>query len=103
MHSLAQEIEGFSRNRLRKQCTRVTTVTGRTLLERISDGGVGQDQMEEIEAGGGCGFVEDKSLDLQVGIVRPFLLLGKCLFESYFWNFERNSISSLLVVTQINL
>lgn len=81
MHSLAQEIEGFSRNRLRKQCTRVTTVTGRKLLERRSDTG-GEDQVEELEEGGGCGFVEDKSLDLQVGVVRPFLLLGKCLFES---------------------
>eukprot|EP00066_Takifugu_rubripes_P002158 XP_003963887.2 PREDICTED: dual specificity protein phosphatase 19-like isoform X2 [Takifugu rubripes] len=76
MHSLAQEIEGFSRNRLRKQCTRVTTVTGRMLLERRSDGGEGQDQLEELEAGVGCGFVEDKSLDLQVGVVRPFLLLA---------------------------
>lgn len=83
MHSLAQEIEGFSRNRLRKQCTRVTTVTGRMLLERRSDGGEGQDELEDIEAGVGCGFVEDKSLDLQVGVVRPFLLLGEYLFESF--------------------
>ncbi|CAG06184.1 unnamed protein product, partial [Tetraodon nigroviridis] len=74
MHSLAQEIEGFSRNRLRKQCTRVTTATGRKLLERRSDGG--EDQVEELQEADGCGFVEDKSLDLQVGVVRPFLLLG---------------------------
>lgn len=80
MHSLAQEIEGFSRNRLRKQCTRVTTVTGRRLLERSDRSG--EDQVEELEEGDGCGFVEDRSLDLQVGVVRPFLLLGKCLFES---------------------
>lgn len=73
MHSLAQEIQDFSRNRLRKQCTCVTTVTGRKLLERRSDGG---EQVEELEEGSGCGFVEDKSLDLQVGVVRPFLLLG---------------------------
>lgn len=78
MHSIAQEIEGFSRNRLRKQCTRVTTVTGRKLLERRVDGA---DKVEELDEGGGCGFVEDKSLDLQVGVVRPFLLLGKCLFD----------------------
>lgn len=81
MHSLAQEIEGFSRNRLRKQSTRVTTVTGRKLLERRSDRS-GEDHVEELEEGDGCGFVEDKSLDLQVGVVRPFLLLGKCLFKS---------------------
>ncbi|XP_039994783.1 dual specificity protein phosphatase 19-like isoform X3 [Xiphias gladius] len=77
MHSLAQEIQGFSKNRLKKQCTRVTTVTGRKLLERRSDGGEGEvEQVEELEEGSGCGFVEDKSLDLQVGVVRPFLLLA---------------------------
>ncbi|XP_040906303.1 dual specificity protein phosphatase 19-like isoform X2 [Toxotes jaculatrix] len=77
MHSLAQEIQGFSKNHLKKQCTRVTTVTGRKLLERRSDGGEGEvEQVEELEEGSGCGFVEDKSLDLQVGVVRPFLLLA---------------------------
>ncbi|KAF0027764.1 dual specificity protein phosphatase 19-like [Scophthalmus maximus] len=78
MHSLGQEIQGFSKNRLKKQCTRVTTVTGRKLLERRSDGGEGEqvELVEELEEGSGCGFVEDKSLDLQVGVVRPFLLLG---------------------------
>ncbi|XP_067466774.1 dual specificity protein phosphatase 19-like isoform X2 [Thunnus thynnus] len=76
MHSLAQEIQGFSKKSLKKQCTYVTTVTGRRLLERRSDGGDGEEQVEELEEGSGCGFVEDKSLDLQVGVVRPFLLLA---------------------------
>lgn len=76
MHSLAQEIQGFSKSSLKKQCTHVTTVTGRKLLERRTEGADGQEQVEELEEGGGCGFVEDKSLDLQVGVVRPFLLLG---------------------------
>ncbi|KAG8000271.1 Dual specificity protein phosphatase 19 [Nibea albiflora] len=76
MHSLAQEIQGFSKNRLKKQCTHVTTVTGRKLLERRTDGGEGEEQVEELEEGSGCGFVVDKSLDLQVGVVRPFLLLA---------------------------
>lgn len=76
MHSLSQEIQGFSKSSLKKQCTRVTTVTGRKLLERRSDGGDGHEQVEELEEGAGCGFVEDESLDLQVGVVRPFLLLG---------------------------
>ncbi|XP_068588150.1 dual specificity protein phosphatase 19-like isoform X2 [Cebidichthys violaceus] len=65
MHSLSQEIQGFSKGRLKKQCTRVTTVMGRTLLERRGDGG----EVEELEEEGGCGFVEDKSLDLQVSHV----------------------------------
>ncbi|XP_061140714.1 dual specificity protein phosphatase 19-like [Syngnathus typhle] len=73
MHSLSGEIQGFSKSRLRKQCTRVTTVTGRKLLERSTDGST---QVEELEDANGCGFVEDKSLDLQVGVVRPFLLLA---------------------------
>lgn len=84
MHSLAQEIQGFSKNRLKKQCTRVTTVTGRKLLERRGDGGEGEEQVEELEEGGGCGFVEDKSLDLQVGVIRSFLLLGNILHEYFY-------------------
>ncbi|XP_077438521.1 dual specificity protein phosphatase 19-like isoform X1 [Vanacampus margaritifer] len=73
MHSLSGQIQGFSKSRLRKQCTHVTTVTGKKLLERSTNGSV---QVEELEDGNGCGFVEDKSLDLQVGVVRPFLLLA---------------------------
>lgn len=76
MHSLTQEIQDFSKKRLKKQSTRVTTVTGRKLLERRSDDGEGEELVEELEEGSGCGFVEDRSLDLQVGVVRPFLLLG---------------------------
>lgn len=77
MHSLAQEIQGFSKNRLKKQSTRVTTVTGKKLLERRSEGAEGEvEQVEELEDENGCGFVEDTSLDLQVGVVRPFLLLA---------------------------
>ncbi|XP_063730790.1 dual specificity protein phosphatase 19-like isoform X2 [Eleginops maclovinus] len=77
MHSLSQEIEGFSQNRLKKQCTRVTTVTGRRLLERRGEDGGGEEEVEELqEEGAGFGFVEDTSLDLQVGVVRPFLLLA---------------------------
>ncbi|XP_027863062.1 dual specificity protein phosphatase 19-like isoform X1 [Xiphophorus couchianus] len=77
MHSLAQEIQGFSKNLLKKQSTRVTTVTGRKLLEKRCDGAEGEvEQVEELEEEGGCGFVEDTSLDLQVGVVRPFLLLA---------------------------
>ncbi|XP_068182910.1 dual specificity protein phosphatase 19-like [Antennarius striatus] len=75
MHSLAQEIQCFSKKRLKKQSTRVTTVTGKRLLERRSDEGEGEEQVE-LEEGSGCGFVEDNSLDLQIGVVRPFLLLA---------------------------
>lgn len=99
MQSLAQEIEGFSRSRLRKQRTRVTTVTGRRLLESRSDS-IGEDQGEELEEGEGCGFVEDKSLDLQVGVVRPFLLLGKIgvtIFEKIYY------LSGMTLIIIINV
>ncbi|XP_037543379.1 dual specificity protein phosphatase 19-like [Nematolebias whitei] len=97
MHSLAQEIQVFSKNRLKKQCTRVTTVTGKKLLERRSDGG-GEDQVEELEEGGGCGFVEDTSLDLQVGVVRPFLLLASQDAAHVFDTLRRCKVSHVLNV-----
>ncbi|XP_049976435.1 dual specificity protein phosphatase 19 isoform X2 [Alexandromys fortis] len=75
MHSLNQEIQAFSRNNLRKQCTRVTTLSGKKLIETWKDATV-----EVVEAepggGGGCGYVQDLSLDLQVGVIKPWLLLG---------------------------
>ncbi|CAM4513577.1 unnamed protein product [Leuciscus chuanchicus] len=75
MNSLSQEIEGFSTARLRKQITRVTTVTGEKLVEtrRGDDFHVTRDTERESDAA--CGFVQDLNLDLQVGIIRPFLLL----------------------------
>ncbi|XP_053188417.1 dual specificity protein phosphatase 19-like [Scomber japonicus] len=76
MHSLAQEIQGFSKSNLKKQSTYVTTVMGKRMLERRSDEGDGEEQVEELVEGSGCGFVEDERLDLQVGVVRPFLLLA---------------------------
>ncbi|KAK7171132.1 hypothetical protein R3I94_001140 [Phoxinus phoxinus] len=76
MNSLAQEIEGFSAARLRKQSTRVTTVTGEKLVEtrRGDDFHVTRDTERESDAA--CGFVQDLNLDLQVGTIRPFLLLS---------------------------
>uniref|UniRef100_A0A8C1ZIG9 Dual specificity phosphatase 19b n=1 Tax=Cyprinus carpio TaxID=7962 RepID=A0A8C1ZIG9_CYPCA len=71
MSSLSQEIQGFSAARLRKQSTRVTTVTG----ERFVETRRGDRFHAEREGDAACGFVQDSSLDLQVGIIRPFLLL----------------------------
>ncbi|XP_060896320.1 dual specificity protein phosphatase 19-like [Labrus mixtus] len=98
MHSLAQEIQGFSKNSLKKQCTHVTTVTGRKLLERRSDGGEGGEQVEVLEEGSGCGFVEDKSLDLQVGVIRPFLLLASQDAAQDFDTLQRHKVSHVLNV-----
>ncbi|XP_070833829.1 dual specificity protein phosphatase 19-like isoform X2 [Chaetodon trifascialis] len=96
MHSLTKEIQGFSKNRLKKQCTRVTMVTGRKLLERRSDGG--EEQVEELEEGSGCGFVEDQSLDLQVGVVRPFLLLASQDAAHDMDTLQRHKVSHVLNV-----
>ncbi|XP_074071655.1 dual specificity protein phosphatase 19 isoform X3 [Macrotis lagotis] len=76
MHSLNQEIRAFSRTNLRKQCTRVTTLTGKKIIETWKDARI--HVVEEVEpgSGGGCGYVQDLSLDLQVGVVKPWLLLG---------------------------
>ncbi|KFO27939.1 dual specificity protein phosphatase 19 [Fukomys damarensis] len=76
MHSLNQEIRAFSRNNLRKQCTRVTTLTGKKIVETWKDARIQVVQEVEPSSGGGCFYVQDPSSDLQVGVVKPWLLLG---------------------------
>ncbi|XP_076145029.1 dual specificity protein phosphatase 19b isoform X2 [Alosa pseudoharengus] len=67
MNSLASEIQGFSKSHLKKQSTRVTTVTGRQLIETRSGSSV---QVTECspKPEAACGFVQDLSVDLQVGV-----------------------------------
>ncbi|XP_036429149.1 dual specificity protein phosphatase 19a [Colossoma macropomum] len=75
MQSLAQEIKSFSKNNLRKQCTRVTTLSGRRIIETWKGSTVhvvedtGQPETP-------CGYVQDNTWDLQVGYIRPYLLVG---------------------------
>ncbi|MXQ95655.1 hypothetical protein E5288_WYG010804 [Bos mutus] len=66
MHSLNQEIKAFSRNNLRKQCTRVTTLTGKKIIETWKDARIHVVEEVEPSGGGGCGYVQDLSLDLKV-------------------------------------
>ncbi|XP_066542226.1 dual specificity protein phosphatase 19 isoform X2 [Hoplias malabaricus] len=75
MQSLAQEIKSFSRNNLRKQCTRVTTLSGRRIIETWK-GSTVQVLEDTVQADTACGYVQDNSWDLQVGYIRPYLLLG---------------------------
>lgn len=77
MHSLAQEIRSFSRANLRKQRTRVTTLTGRRIIETWRGACLQVEEDEEVAPGGGGGYVPDLSADLQVGVVKPWLLLGE--------------------------
>lgn len=76
MHSLSQEIKAFSRNNLRKQCTRVTTLTGKKIIETWKDARIHVVEEVQPREGVGCGYVQDLSLDLQVGVIKPWLLLG---------------------------
>lgn len=76
MNSLSNEIHGFSKARLKKQSTRVTTVTGHRLVETRGENGDCVVQQVDETSCAAFGFVEDRSLDLQVGAVRPFLLLS---------------------------
>ena len=80
MHSLNREIEAFSRKNLRKQCTRVTTLTGKKIAETWKDARIHAVEEMEPSGGGGCGYVQDLSLDLKVGVIKPWLLLGECIW-----------------------
>ncbi|CAB1328080.1 unnamed protein product [Coregonus sp. 'balchen'] len=66
MHSLAQEIQGFSKTKLKKQSTVVTTVLGRRHIETMDDTNMHENEDPVMS---GCGFVQDTSLDLQVSHV----------------------------------
>lgn len=76
MQSLTEEIQSFSRTRLRKQCTRVTSLSGRRIIEtwKGSTITVVEDPAPPEKT---LGYVPDTSWDLQVGIVKPYLLLGQ--------------------------
>nr|AAH89133.1 MGC85046 protein [Xenopus laevis] len=76
MHSLGDEIKGFSKNKLKKQCTRITTLSGKRIIETWKDSVVQVVDDPEQRDGSGCGYVQDLSTDLQVGVVKPWLLLG---------------------------
>uniref|UniRef100_A0A3Q2T3Z4 Dual specificity phosphatase 19a n=1 Tax=Fundulus heteroclitus TaxID=8078 RepID=A0A3Q2T3Z4_FUNHE len=75
MQSLTQEIQSFSRTRLRKQCTRVTSLSGRRIIEtwKGSTITVVEDPVPPEKM---LGYVPDTSWDLQVGFVKPYLLLA---------------------------
>ncbi|XP_034284910.1 dual specificity protein phosphatase 19 [Pantherophis guttatus] len=76
MHSLTQEIKSFSRTNLKKQCTRVTTLSGKRLIETWRDAQMQVVEVADCKEGDACGYVQDLSLDLQIGVIKPWLLLG---------------------------
>ncbi|XP_063174166.1 dual specificity protein phosphatase 19 [Candoia aspera] len=76
MYSLTQEIKSFSRTNLKKQCTRVTTLSGKRLIETWRDAQMQVVEVANCNEGDACGYVQDLSLDLQIGVIKPWLLLG---------------------------
>ncbi|XP_005999735.1 dual specificity protein phosphatase 19a [Latimeria chalumnae] len=95
MHSLAQEIKTFSKSNLKKQCTRITTLSGKRIIERWKDSRV-QVVEETEEAEGGCGFVRDLSLDLQVGLIKPWLFLASQDVAHDLETLKKHTISHIL-------
>ncbi|KAG8001006.1 Dual specificity protein phosphatase 19 [Nibea albiflora] len=75
MQSLTEEIQSFSRTRLKKQCTRVTSLSGRRIIETWKGSTI--TVVEDLTPTKRfLGYVPDTSWDLQVGAVMPYLLLG---------------------------
>lgn len=76
MQSLTEEIQSFSRTRLRKQCTRVTALSGRRIIETWKGSmiTVVEDPSPSERM---LGYIPDTSWDLQVGSVKSYLLLGE--------------------------
>ncbi|XP_061649005.1 dual specificity protein phosphatase 19-like [Phyllopteryx taeniolatus] len=75
MQSLAQEIRSFSRTSLKRQCTRVTSLSGRRIIETWK-GSVVTVVEDPTPPEMALGYVPDTSWDLQVGVIKPDLLLG---------------------------
>ncbi|XP_077603678.1 dual specificity protein phosphatase 19 isoform X1 [Crocuta crocuta] len=98
MHSLNQEIKAFSRNNLRKQCTRVTTVTGKKIIETWKDARIHVVEEVEPSSGGSCGYVQDLSLDLHVGVIKPWLLLGSQDAAHDLDTLKKNKVTHILNV-----
>ncbi|XP_062312153.1 dual specificity protein phosphatase 19a [Osmerus eperlanus] len=97
MQSLAQEIQSFSKAKLRKQCTRVTSLSGRRIIETWKGSTV--HVVEDVaQPETPCGYVPDHSWDLQVGLVKPCLLLGSQDAANDFSTLRKHKVSHILNV-----
>ncbi|XP_017284532.1 dual specificity protein phosphatase 19a [Kryptolebias marmoratus] len=97
MQSLTQEIQSFSRSRLRKQCTRVTSLSGRRIIETWKGSTITVVE-EPVPPEKMLGYVPDTSWDLQVGTVKPFLLLGSQDAAHDFNTLRKHKVSHILNV-----
>ncbi|XP_069792007.1 dual specificity protein phosphatase 19 isoform X2 [Narcine bancroftii] len=97
MHSLAEEIKAFSKASLRQQSTRVTTITGKRLIETLREARV-QIVEDAQQTDGACGYVQDTSFDLQVGVIEPWLLLASQDVAQDYESLKTYKISHILNV-----
>ncbi|XP_029557770.1 dual specificity protein phosphatase 19-like [Salmo trutta] len=97
MQSLAQVIKTLSKTKLRKQCTCVTTLSGRRIIEtwKGSTIHVVEDKTQPETA---CGYVQDNSWDLQVGVIKPYLILGSQDAAHDFGTLKKFKVSHILNV-----
>uniref|UniRef100_A0A673K2X6 Dual specificity protein phosphatase 19-like n=1 Tax=Sinocyclocheilus rhinocerous TaxID=307959 RepID=A0A673K2X6_9TELE len=97
MQSLAQEIKSFSKANLRKQCTRVTTLSGRRIIETWK-GSTVQVVEETVQPETACGYIQDNNWDLQVGYIKPYLLLGSQDAAHDFGTLKKYKVTHILNV-----
>lgn len=97
MQSLTQEIQSFSRARLKKQCTRVTSLSGRRIIETWKGSSITVVD-DPVPAERPLGYVPDTSWDLQVGVIQPFLLLGSQDAAHDFGTLRKYKVSHILNV-----
>ncbi|KAB5577360.1 hypothetical protein PHYPO_G00208990 [Pangasianodon hypophthalmus] len=97
MQSLAQEIKSFSKTNLRKQCTRVTTLSGRRIIETWKGSTVHVVE-DTVQPETPCGYIQDNTWDLQVGYIRPYLLLGSQDAAHDFGTLKKYKVTHILNV-----
>ncbi|XP_049584329.1 dual specificity protein phosphatase 19 [Syngnathus scovelli] len=97
MQSLAEEIRSFPRTRLKRQCTRVTSLSGRRIIETWK-GSVVTTVEEPAPPEMAPGYVPDTAWDLQVGAIRPDLLLGCQDAAHHFDTLRKHKVSHILNV-----
>ncbi|KAL2081299.1 hypothetical protein ACEWY4_023152 [Coilia grayii] len=97
MQSLAQEIKSFSKTTLRKQCTRVTTLSGRRIIETWKGSTVTVVE-DTVQPDTEFGYVQDTSWDLQVGVVKPHLILGSQDAANDFGTLRKHKVTHILNV-----
>ncbi|CAM9551893.1 unnamed protein product [Lampetra fluviatilis] len=98
--SLSAGIRAFARGSLRPQRTRVTTPGGLSYTEGPPGGTTPGGEAEARGAPGGrsLGFVPDWSVDLQVGAVKPWLLLGSQDVAQDIQTLQQHKVSHILNV-----